>query len=176
MKHNTSTKSNKVLRFIIELMLIISMSAQILIPHITAHADDSTGAEGRLFDGSLSSGATGGPNLRWDRCGWLAYVITLGGNRVSDCAILCPTVGGSSNSRREFPIIVGQAMTGVPGAYSQALIPRGETSPVTSAPIIPVTGLKVPYTSGGTPSGAYMKTWLNQNAGDPSHPEETVVL
>lgn len=155
----------------IVLMLIISMSAQILIPHITANADDSTGAEGRLFDGSLSSGATGGPNLRWDRCGWLAYVVTLGGHRVSDCAILCPTVGGSSNARREFPIIVGQAMTGVPGAYSQALIPRGETSPVTSAPIIPVTGLRVPYTSGGTGSGAAMKTWLNLNAGDPSHPD-----
>lgn len=111
MKHNTSTKSNKVLRFMIVLMLIISMSAQILIPHITAHADDSTGAEGRLFDGSLSSGATGGPNLRWNRCGWLAYVITLGGNRVSDCAILCPTVG-NSNAVREFPIIAQQAMGG----------------------------------------------------------------
>lgn len=70
----------------IVLMLIISMSAQILIPHITANAaDDTTGGEGPLSV-TVSPGATGGPNLRWDRCGWLAYVITTGGTRVSDCA------------------------------------------------------------------------------------------
>lgn len=170
MKYNTSTKSNKILKFMIVLMLIISMSAQILLPHITVNAaEDTTGGEGPLSV-NVDPNAKGGPNLRWNRCGWLAYVITLGGTRVSKCAILCPTVG-DANAINEFPKIVTQSFKQARGikdsagrnydVYNLGLIPSGETTPVVSVPRISIDGLKAPYTSTGGGSGTWARQWLS---------------
>ena len=50
MNNNTSIKQNKLLRFLIALILVISMSAQILAPHITVYA-------GGVDSNSISNGS-----------------------------------------------------------------------------------------------------------------------
>lgn len=67
-------------------------------------------------------------------------------------------------------------MAGIPGAYGQALIPRNETAPITSAPFIDVAGLKVPYTASGTLNGTWAKTWLTSPSGVPNTSNGALVL
>lgn len=169
MKHNTSTKSNKVLRFMIVLMLIISMSAQILIPHITAYAD-VTGGEGNTSNVWVGGGSSNySAEMTPSRQGWMAYIIKKPGQRVSGVAFIDDNATNSainSNPATWFSTIMSCANID-PETHCQGVIPHGEDAPV-YGPVITLngSGLKKPWNgnvmSGTIGNGSKVKDWFEQ--------------